>query len=198
MIAVYNSEGCVGRCDAKCYDATESDCDCICGGRNHGAGLQQALENAAELFLSDKVPTKDGTWLVIEPELFLTEADFEVAPTDEELCQQLPPDELLPLLIDAAASADHVAADAERKKNATTQAEWELQRDELLAQARTTAHTRPFYARGPVWPIPKQDHWGHEDPGGVCTVFYHRTQEAAEKCLARSVAAASEHVGEPA
>jgi hypothetical protein len=49
LIAVYNSESCQGRCDAKCYDATEPDCDCICGGRNHGAGKQQAIDNTREL-----------------------------------------------------------------------------------------------------------------------------------------------------
>lgn len=49
LIAVYNSDGCVGRCDAKCYNATSPVCDCICGGKNHGAGLQQATENTREL-----------------------------------------------------------------------------------------------------------------------------------------------------
>jgi predicted RNase H-like HicB family nuclease len=49
LIAVYNSDGCVGRCDARCYDAEWDECDCICGGRNHGAGKQQALDNAREL-----------------------------------------------------------------------------------------------------------------------------------------------------
>lgn len=49
LIAVHNSEGCVGRCDARCYDAAEPDCDCICGGRNHGAGKEQALGNTREL-----------------------------------------------------------------------------------------------------------------------------------------------------
>jgi hypothetical protein len=49
LIAVYNSEGCVSRCDARCYDADEPDCECICGGRNHGAGQQQALDNTREL-----------------------------------------------------------------------------------------------------------------------------------------------------
>jgi hypothetical protein len=39
----------VGRCDAKCYDAKEPDCDCICGGKNHGAGLHQARDNTREL-----------------------------------------------------------------------------------------------------------------------------------------------------
>ena len=49
LIAVYNSEGCVGRCGARCYAAAEPDCDCICGGRNHGAGKEQALDNTREL-----------------------------------------------------------------------------------------------------------------------------------------------------
>lgn len=45
LIAVYNSEGCEGRCDAKCYDA----CTCVCGGKNHGAGAKQATENTRQL-----------------------------------------------------------------------------------------------------------------------------------------------------
>jgi hypothetical protein len=49
LIAVYNSEGCVGRCDAKCYQATDPVCDCICGGINHGAGLTKATGNTREM-----------------------------------------------------------------------------------------------------------------------------------------------------
>lgn len=49
LIAVYNSDGCVGRCDARCYNAAEEPCDCICGGRNHGAGIEQATGNTREL-----------------------------------------------------------------------------------------------------------------------------------------------------
>jgi hypothetical protein len=45
LIAVYISEGCIGRCDAKCYAATEPECECICGGANHGAGLAVAIDN---------------------------------------------------------------------------------------------------------------------------------------------------------
>ncbi len=45
LIAVYNSDGCAGRCDAKCYDADGEECDCICGGANHGTGQQQAIDN---------------------------------------------------------------------------------------------------------------------------------------------------------
>ena len=48
VIAVYNSDGCVGRCDANCHNATSPACDCICRGRNHGAGLQQAIDNNRE------------------------------------------------------------------------------------------------------------------------------------------------------
>lgn len=49
LIAAYNSEGCVGRCDAKCYDAKGGACDCICGGKNHGVGRQRAVENTQEM-----------------------------------------------------------------------------------------------------------------------------------------------------
>lgn len=49
MIAAYNSDGCIGRCDAKCYEAQHPDCTCICGGKNHGAGQKKALENTREL-----------------------------------------------------------------------------------------------------------------------------------------------------
>ena len=49
LIAAYTGDGCVGRCDAKCYNAWEPECDCICQGRNHGAGKQQAIDNTREL-----------------------------------------------------------------------------------------------------------------------------------------------------
>lgn len=46
LIAVYNSDGCVGRCDAKCYGAAAgTPCVCICGGANHAAGQVQAADN---------------------------------------------------------------------------------------------------------------------------------------------------------
>ena len=45
LLAVYDSDSCVGRCDARCYEAT-GPCDgCVCGGANHGAGREQALAN---------------------------------------------------------------------------------------------------------------------------------------------------------
>jgi hypothetical protein len=38
-------------CTARCYDAVPgSNCACICGGRNHGKGLDKALENVATVF----------------------------------------------------------------------------------------------------------------------------------------------------
>jgi predicted RNase H-like HicB family nuclease len=49
LISYQSSGGDQGRCDAKCYDAIEEPCDCICGGRNHGAGIEQALDNTREL-----------------------------------------------------------------------------------------------------------------------------------------------------
>lgn len=59
------------RCDAKCYNAESSDCDCVCNGRNHGAGLQKAQENVekmAEKILAehDKVMIKTPSGLLIQ------------------------------------------------------------------------------------------------------------------------------------
>jgi hypothetical protein len=49
LIAVYNSEGLVGRCDAKCYNAADSECVCICGGANHGAGYDKAVTSTMDM-----------------------------------------------------------------------------------------------------------------------------------------------------
>ncbi len=49
LIAVYGSDGCEGRCDARCYEATGPDCDCCCQGANHGKGRQRAEANVRAL-----------------------------------------------------------------------------------------------------------------------------------------------------
>lgn len=49
LIAAYTSSGCIGRCDAKCYEAVTPHCECICGGLNHGVGRKQAESNTREL-----------------------------------------------------------------------------------------------------------------------------------------------------
>ena len=56
LIAVYTSDGLVGRCDAKCYEATQPACECICGGRNHGAGIQTAIDHTAIWLSSGSLP----------------------------------------------------------------------------------------------------------------------------------------------
>ena len=35
------------RCDSACYGASGGRCDCICGGKNHGVGLEKALANTS-------------------------------------------------------------------------------------------------------------------------------------------------------
>ncbi len=74
LIYVGSSDGCVGRCDAKCYSASEAECDCICGGRNHGVGLRQALANTAEIIdpageLRERMRAMGGEHLSVLPEL---------------------------------------------------------------------------------------------------------------------------------
>lgn len=49
LIQCSNSSGIYGRCDAKCYGAHWPDCDCVCGGMNHGKGYEAARDNTAAL-----------------------------------------------------------------------------------------------------------------------------------------------------
>ena len=49
LIAVYTSDGLVGRCDARCYEATQPVCECSCGRRNHGAGMQTAIDHTRHM-----------------------------------------------------------------------------------------------------------------------------------------------------
>ncbi len=51
-----NSEGEKGRCDAKCHDAKEPDCKCMCGGAFHGAALRTGgVETAVNEFWQEVV-----------------------------------------------------------------------------------------------------------------------------------------------
>lgn len=50
IMAWGDSEGIKGRCDSKCHEAKEPRCECMCGGRFHGAanrpgGLEKAIED---------------------------------------------------------------------------------------------------------------------------------------------------------
>lgn len=68
LITVGNSDG-ERRCDARCYDATEPECDCVCGGINHGKGFNVASQNTHELakkIKEDYEETHPGTEVKIE------------------------------------------------------------------------------------------------------------------------------------
>jgi hypothetical protein len=78
LISVYDSEGLVGRCDTKCYGATDPKCTCVCGGANHGAGVKQATANTqamAEQWIEEYSKAnqlgKDATWRVPAAQLAL-------------------------------------------------------------------------------------------------------------------------------
>lgn len=49
LIEVRTSDGVIGRCDAKCYDAQHARCECVCGGANHGQGREAAMRNTRDL-----------------------------------------------------------------------------------------------------------------------------------------------------
>jgi len=66
LIEVRNNSGLVGRCDAKCYEATEPECTCICKGHNHRAGFKQAQDNTMQM--SKALIKKYGKGNIIFPD----------------------------------------------------------------------------------------------------------------------------------
>jgi len=82
LIVVYNSEGVVGRCDARCYNAKPgTPCDCCCGGVNHAVGLVEASQNVgkalsfAEEYARD-LPGKDKRPLFVAAQLGFVVGDL--------------------------------------------------------------------------------------------------------------------------
>jgi len=49
LITFQTGDGHKRQCTAKCYCAKGPQCDCICGGMNHGAGPQRAAQNTTNL-----------------------------------------------------------------------------------------------------------------------------------------------------
>jgi hypothetical protein len=45
ILTFTGKDGKTRRCDAKCYNAKGVKCQCICGGRGHGAGLNDAIDH---------------------------------------------------------------------------------------------------------------------------------------------------------
>jgi hypothetical protein len=49
LIEIRRADGTlVGRCDARCYNAIGSLCECCCGGKNHGRGVERAVAQTRE------------------------------------------------------------------------------------------------------------------------------------------------------
>lgn len=59
LISVRYGDGETRRCDSHCYDAKSPDCTCVCGGKNHGAGLKKAAENVRE-HMADVIAKLEG------------------------------------------------------------------------------------------------------------------------------------------
>lgn len=70
-----NSEGTKGRCDAKCHDAREPECRCMCDGRYHGrskilGGMQQAMKEEGERIMESAKQKADAEGYQIEIKTF--------------------------------------------------------------------------------------------------------------------------------
>ena len=75
LIASYSNSG-KRQCDAKCYNAGHGDCNCCCGGLNHGVGLSQATENTKSLadtikeFFTNQDKAQESNSTFIDPSVF--------------------------------------------------------------------------------------------------------------------------------
>jgi len=91
LIEVKNSNGVVGRCDERCYDAIRPRCDCCCGGVNHGVGLNKAVANLSRMYddviLANTLEDVSQAKVVrpkLEPVLFEYEKERKSLPTKEK------------------------------------------------------------------------------------------------------------------
>jgi len=82
LIEVRGGDGeLLGRRDARCYNAERPECECVCGGMNHGAGLSRAVDNTrayAEAMIGEYV-SRHG----------LQDYTAEVSPTVRQLALPL-------------------------------------------------------------------------------------------------------------
>lgn len=70
LITIGNSES-SRHCDARCYDAKGPKCDCCCGGKNHGKGLQAAIENTRTMIADwSEAEGERVTFAAVQSDLF--------------------------------------------------------------------------------------------------------------------------------
>jgi len=50
LIFIRHNKKLVSKCDSRCYLAKQPDCNCVCGGMNHGKGLDQAIINTQSYY----------------------------------------------------------------------------------------------------------------------------------------------------
>jgi len=77
IIIAKNKNGVItGRCDASCYNAKSKKCTCVCGGDNHGRGINSAILYTSRhkkyfetIYYSSKIVIKQGQLQLFEEEL---------------------------------------------------------------------------------------------------------------------------------
>jgi len=67
ILAVYDSEGCRGRCDSRCHFALSAECDCICGGRYHGSRHDAQRRMIEELLANPELRDRFAP-MMVEPD----------------------------------------------------------------------------------------------------------------------------------
>lgn len=70
VMSWHNSEGCKGRCDAKCHNAETPECNCMCGGAYHGSKRKGTFDKIqavhAEFIIKEATKRAAGLGFEIE------------------------------------------------------------------------------------------------------------------------------------
>jgi len=81
LITAYERARILCRCDEQCYDAQHDVCGCICNGRNHGVGVDEAVRLTQEYasFIAEEVIERypDATGLAFHYETTMGRFTFE-------------------------------------------------------------------------------------------------------------------------
>jgi len=75
LVSLHAKSGkCLAVCNALCYAGTGDRCNCLCGGINHGVGLQTAAAQTLSMKLFDPrtrrpLELNNGEWIKFAPNL---------------------------------------------------------------------------------------------------------------------------------
>lgn len=93
ILLTYSDDETTRKCDARCYDATGGICECICGGMNHSAGVEEAISNTLAHFDITREMLEETSIAITEMDIHSLYAEAgrpvpEYAKFPEDICDE--------------------------------------------------------------------------------------------------------------